>query len=78
MAPPTILFENAKVRVAEFRLAPGDKTPMHTHPEPYVAYVLVGGPAKGHSSRRREQGYANARRRGSLARLTDTRPRERG
>jgi quercetin dioxygenase-like cupin family protein len=40
MAPPTVRLENDKVRVVEFRLAPGDKTTMHTHPEPYVAYVL--------------------------------------
>jgi beta-alanine degradation protein BauB len=40
MAPPTVLLENDRVRVVEFRLAPSEKTPMHTHPEPYVAYVL--------------------------------------
>ena len=40
MAPPTVRLENDKVQVVKFRLVPGDKTAMHTHAEPYVAYVL--------------------------------------
>lgn len=37
-----VLLENERVRVLEFRGAPGDKTPMHSHPN-YVTYSFNGG-----------------------------------
>ena len=33
----TVLLDNERVRVIEYRAAPGDKTPMHSHPN-YVTY----------------------------------------
>src|SRR5260370_14613530 len=38
-----ILFENAHIRVLEYRDKPGDKAPMHSHPS-YMTYVA--GPGK--------------------------------
>lgn len=35
-----ILLENDQVRVLDTRLAPGERTPVHTHPWPSVLYVL--------------------------------------
>ena len=35
----TVRFENERVRVLEYRLKPGGKEPMHTHP-PGVVYTL--------------------------------------
>ncbi len=35
----TVLLDNDRVRVLEFRDQPGDKIPMHSHPD-YVAYFL--------------------------------------
>ena len=32
----TVLFENDEVRVIEYRLPPGEKEPMHSHPEGVV------------------------------------------
>ena len=37
-----VRLNNASVRVLEFRAKPGDKVPMHAHPN-YVAYNLSGG-----------------------------------
>ena len=37
-----VLLNNARVRVLEFRGKPGDKFPMHSHPD-YVAYTFSGG-----------------------------------
>jgi len=37
-----LLAENDKVRVIRFAPQPGDKTPMHSHPD-YVVYVIKGG-----------------------------------
>ncbi len=37
-----VLLENDRVRVLEFRGAPGNKTPMHSHPD-YVTYNFDGG-----------------------------------
>lgn len=34
-----MLLDNDRVRVIEYRAAPGDKTPMHSHPD-YVPYAL--------------------------------------
>jgi beta-alanine degradation protein BauB len=34
-----VRFENDRVRVLEYRLAPGQKEPMHSHP-PGIVYVL--------------------------------------
>jgi quercetin dioxygenase-like cupin family protein len=34
-----LLFENDKVRVMEVRLKPGQKAPMHNHPNDHVVYV---------------------------------------
>jgi quercetin dioxygenase-like cupin family protein len=35
-----LLLENEKVRVMEVRLKPGQKAPMHNHPNDHVVYVL--------------------------------------
>lgn len=40
-----LLAENDKVRVIRFAPSPGDKTPMHSHPD-YVVYVIKGGRMK--------------------------------
>jgi quercetin dioxygenase-like cupin family protein len=40
-----ILLENDQVRVLEYRLKPGEKEPMHSHPAG-VIYVLSGGTLK--------------------------------
>jgi beta-alanine degradation protein BauB len=37
-----VLLDNDRVRVLEFRGAPGNKTPMHSHPD-YVTYSFNGG-----------------------------------
>jgi len=34
-----LLMENEKVRVMEIRLEPGQKSPMHNHPDNHVVYV---------------------------------------
>jgi len=36
------LLDNERVRVLEFRAAPGEKTPMHSHPD-YITYSFSGG-----------------------------------
>ena len=35
----SLLLENDKVRVMEVRLKPGEKAPMHNHPNNHVVYV---------------------------------------
>ena len=35
-----LLFENAHVRVLDTRIAPGERTPLHTHRWPAAHYVL--------------------------------------
>jgi quercetin dioxygenase-like cupin family protein len=35
-----LLMENKKVRVMEMQLYPGQKSPMHNHPNDHVVYVL--------------------------------------
>jgi beta-alanine degradation protein BauB len=40
-----ILFENAHMRVLEFRDRPGEKTPMHSHPA-YMTYMTGPGRTK--------------------------------
>ena len=35
-----LLLENKKVRVMEIRLKPGEKSPMHNHPNDHVVYVV--------------------------------------
>lgn len=35
-----LLMENARVRVMEIRLRPGEKAPMHNHPHDHVVYVM--------------------------------------
>lgn len=35
-----LLLENEKVRVLEIRLKPGEKAPMHNHPNDHVLYVM--------------------------------------
>jgi len=40
-----VLLENDQVRVLEYRLKPGEKEPMHSHPAG-VVYVLSGGTLK--------------------------------
>jgi quercetin dioxygenase-like cupin family protein len=40
-----ILLNNDKVRVLDVRLKPGDKSPMHSHPD-RVSYILSGSTVK--------------------------------
>jgi quercetin dioxygenase-like cupin family protein len=40
-----VLLDNDRVRVLEFRSAPGDKTPMHSHPD-YITYNFNDGRTK--------------------------------
>ena len=40
----TKVFENDKIIVWEFVLAPGDTTPIHSHEHDYIFYVLDGAP----------------------------------
>ncbi len=35
-----LLMENEKVRVLDIRLKPGEKAPMHNHPNAHVVYVM--------------------------------------
>lgn len=35
----SLLLDNPKVRVMEIRLKPGQKAPMHSHPNDHVVYV---------------------------------------
>ena len=41
----TVRFENARVRVLEFRLKPGGKEPMHSHP-PGIVFALADATVK--------------------------------
>lgn len=36
----SVLLENEEVRVLDTRIAPGEKTPVHTHRWPSVIYIL--------------------------------------
>lgn len=38
------VFENDKVIVWSFELAPGEETPMHTHEHSYMWYAISGAP----------------------------------
>ena len=40
-----VIFNNPQVRVLDVRLKPGEKTPMHSHPN-LVVYSLTGGTTK--------------------------------
>jgi quercetin dioxygenase-like cupin family protein len=42
-------FENARVRVLEATLQPGDKESLHSHPS-YVIYVIEGGKLRNHTA----------------------------
>ncbi|HYL06347.1 MAG TPA: cupin domain-containing protein [Thermoanaerobaculia bacterium] len=42
-----VSFENARVRVLDAMLQPGDKEAMHSHPA-YVTYVVSGGKIRNH------------------------------
>jgi len=44
-----VKLENARVRVLEATLKPGDKEQMHSHPA-YVIYVIEGGKVRNHSA----------------------------
>jgi quercetin dioxygenase-like cupin family protein len=35
-----LLMENKEVRVLDIRLKPGEKAPMHNHPNSHVVYVM--------------------------------------
>lgn len=37
-----LLMENERVRVLDIRLTPGQKAPMHNHPNDHVIYVING------------------------------------
>jgi quercetin dioxygenase-like cupin family protein len=41
-----VLLDNDKVKVLEFRVKPGEKTGMHSHPGEYILYTLTGGTMK--------------------------------
>jgi len=38
----SVLFEDDKIKVWEFKLEPGEQTPVHTHEMEYVFYVING------------------------------------
>ena len=38
----SVLFEADKIKVWEFKLEPGEQTPVHTHEMEYVFYVING------------------------------------
>ena len=38
------VFENDKIIVWNFELAPGEETPMHTHEHSYMWYAISGAP----------------------------------
>lgn len=40
-----VIFDNPQVRILDVRLKPGEKTPMHSHPN-LIAYSLTGGTMK--------------------------------
>jgi len=42
-------LENARVRVLEATLKPGDKENLHSHPS-YVVYVIEGGKVRNHTA----------------------------
>ena len=44
-----VKLENAKVRVLEASIAPGQKENMHSHPA-YVIYVIEGGKMRNHAA----------------------------
>ena len=39
-----VIFENDKIRVWNFELAPGESTEMHTHEHDYMWYAISGAP----------------------------------
>ncbi len=39
-----VIFENDKIRVWNFELAPGESTAMHTHENDYMWYAVSGAP----------------------------------
>ncbi len=41
-----VLMENENVRVMEVRLKPGEKAPMHNHPNSHVVYVKTDSKLK--------------------------------
>jgi len=43
-AVPTVTLDNARVRVTEWRFAPGAATGWHRHAHPYVVVPLTTGP----------------------------------
>lgn len=38
------VFENDKIIIWDFKLKPGEETPMHKHDKSYVWYAIQGGP----------------------------------
>ena len=40
-----VIFNNPQVRILDVHLNPGEKTPMHSHPD-LIAYSLTGGTVK--------------------------------
>jgi len=44
-----VKMENARVRVLEAVLQPGDKEQLHSHPA-YVIYVIAGGKTRNHTA----------------------------
>lgn len=37
-----VVFEDDKIKVWEFNLEPGERTPLHTHEMDYIFYVIDG------------------------------------
>ncbi len=37
-----VIFEDDKIKVWEFNLEPGERTPVHTHEMDYIFYVIDG------------------------------------
>lgn len=44
-----VTLDNARVRVMEATLKPGDKEQMHSHPS-YIVYVMDGGKVRNHGA----------------------------
>jgi predicted metal-dependent enzyme (double-stranded beta helix superfamily) len=56
----TKVFEDERIIVWEFVLAPGEKTPVHTHEHDYIFYVLEGAPLQVYDAEDRELGQFDA------------------
>lgn len=51
-----VIFENDKVRVWNFELAPGESTEMHTHEHDYIWYAISGAPLQTYDENEKDTG----------------------